>query len=84
MVSQPSGRYDGNEKLESPLPEILTVMSICNRAQLEGVRKSARRVQQKLQRNNLMKGPTLKKKFTVMLVYFLIFESLMFSFRLAS
>lgn len=70
MVSQPSGRYDGNEKLESPLPEILTVMSICNRAQLEGVRKSARRVQQKLQRNNLMKGPTLKKKFTVMLVYF--------------
>ncbi|VDM24299.1 unnamed protein product [Toxocara canis] len=57
------------DELERPLPDILTVMSVCNRAQFERVRKSMRRVwtQRALQKatneRNHIAG--LTKKFTV-------------------
>ncbi|CAI4221688.1 unnamed protein product [Auanema sp. JU1783] len=59
----------GNERFEDPLPDILTVMSVCNRAQFENVRRSARRVStmralQKSVSEAMLSGP-LKKKFTV-------------------
>uniref|UniRef100_A0A915CEZ2 Myosin tail domain-containing protein n=1 Tax=Parascaris univalens TaxID=6257 RepID=A0A915CEZ2_PARUN len=56
------------DELERPLPDILTVMSVCNRAQFERVRKSMRRVwtQRALQRaSNERQIPTLTKKFIV-------------------
>ncbi|VDO20454.1 unnamed protein product [Haemonchus placei] len=58
-----------NDRLEEPLPEILTVMSVCNRAQFEHVRRSMRRVStmralQKSASEAMLSGP-LKKKFTI-------------------
>ena len=67
-----------SEKLELPLPEILTVMSVCNRAQLERARPRRVQVQRSIQRASIDQGkiPPLKKKFTVMLVtVFLFFSS---------
>nr|CDJ92560.1 ATPase and Haloacid dehalogenase hydrolase domain containing protein [Haemonchus contortus] len=58
-----------NDRLEEPLPDILTVMSVCNRAQFEHVRRSMRRVStmralQKSASEAMLSGP-LKKKFTI-------------------
>ena len=58
------------DKLEDPLPDILTVMSVCNRAQFEHQRRSMRRVStlramQKSASEAMLSGPC-KKKFTVM------------------
>ncbi|PAV75028.1 hypothetical protein WR25_06358 [Diploscapter pachys] len=57
------------DKLEDPLPELLTVMSVCNGAQFEHVRKSMRRVStmRAMQKSasEAMLSSTLKKKFTV-------------------
>uniref|UniRef100_A0A0N5AYX4 Cation_ATPase_N domain-containing protein n=1 Tax=Syphacia muris TaxID=451379 RepID=A0A0N5AYX4_9BILA len=68
VSQQPSngGNYE-NEKLELPLPEILTVMSVCNRAQLEGIRKVIRRPHQNLPKSDSEtdKQRTPKKKFIV-------------------
>uniref|UniRef100_A0A9J2PU20 Cation-transporting P-type ATPase N-terminal domain-containing protein n=1 Tax=Ascaris lumbricoides TaxID=6252 RepID=A0A9J2PU20_ASCLU len=58
------------DELERPLPDILTVMSVCNRAQFERVRKSMRRVwtQRALQKaSNERQIPTLTKKFIVII-----------------
>uniref|UniRef100_A0A1I7XP17 Cation_ATPase_C domain-containing protein n=1 Tax=Heterorhabditis bacteriophora TaxID=37862 RepID=A0A1I7XP17_HETBA len=57
------------ERLEDPLPDILTVMSVCNRAQFEHVRRSMRRVStmralQKSASEAMLSGP-MKKKFTI-------------------
>ncbi|WKX90672.1 hypothetical protein Q1695_009484 [Nippostrongylus brasiliensis] len=56
-------------RLEDPLPDILTVMSVCNRAQFEHVRRSMRRVStmralQKSASEAMLSGP-MKKKFTI-------------------
>ncbi|KAK6027834.1 e1-E2 ATPase, partial [Ostertagia ostertagi] len=58
-----------SDRLEEPLPEILTVMSVCNRAQFEHVRRSMRRVStmralQKSASEAMLSGP-VKKKFTI-------------------
>ncbi|VDO21891.1 unnamed protein product [Heligmosomoides polygyrus] len=60
--------------LEEPLPDILTVMSVCNRAQFEHVRRSMRRVStmralQKSASEAMLSGP-VKKKFTIVCVDF--------------
>ncbi|KJH51109.1 hypothetical protein DICVIV_02776 [Dictyocaulus viviparus] len=57
------------DRLEEPLPDILTVMSVCNRAQFEHVRRSMRRVStmralQKSASEALLSGP-VTKKFTI-------------------
>ncbi|EYC32230.1 hypothetical protein Y032_0003g1468 [Ancylostoma ceylanicum] len=57
------------DRLEEPLPDILTVMSVCNRAQFEHVRRSMRRVStmralQKSASEAMLSGP-VKKKFTI-------------------
>ncbi|KAK6728021.1 hypothetical protein RB195_005589 [Necator americanus] len=59
----------GGDRLEEPLPDILTVMSVCNRAQFEHVRRSMRRVStmralQKSASEAMLSGP-VKKRFTI-------------------
>ncbi|CAB3410623.1 unnamed protein product [Caenorhabditis bovis] len=57
------------ERLEEPLPDILTVMSVCNNAQFENVRRNMRRVStmRELQKSasEAMLSAHMKKKFTV-------------------
>ncbi|KAJ1371761.1 ATPase Na K transporting alpha [Parelaphostrongylus tenuis] len=57
------------ERLEEPLPDILTVMSVCNRAQFENVRRSSCRVStiralQKSASEAMLSGP-VTKNFTI-------------------
>ncbi|CAD6184689.1 unnamed protein product [Caenorhabditis auriculariae] len=58
-----------NERLEDPLPDILTVMSVCNGAQFEYVKRSMRRVStmraiQKSASEAMLSAP-MRKKFTI-------------------
>ncbi|KAE9552572.1 hypothetical protein FO519_004229 [Halicephalobus sp. NKZ332] len=56
-------------ELERPIPELLSVMSVCNKAQFERTRRSFKRVSTKLalERSNreMMNSAKLTKKFTV-------------------
>uniref|UniRef100_A0A0K0D257 Cation_ATPase_C domain-containing protein n=1 Tax=Angiostrongylus cantonensis TaxID=6313 RepID=A0A0K0D257_ANGCA len=57
------------ERLEEPLPDILTVMSVCNRAQFENVRRSTcpvstMRALQKSASEAMLSGP-VTKRFTI-------------------
>ncbi|CAI5438652.1 unnamed protein product [Caenorhabditis angaria] len=57
------------ERLEDPLPDILTVMSVCNSAQFEHVRRAMRRVStmRAMQKSasEAMLSANMKKKFTI-------------------
>lgn len=57
------------ERLEEPLPDILTVMSVCNNGQFEHVRRSMRRVStmRAMQKSasEAMLSAHMKKKFTI-------------------
>ena len=56
-------------ELERPVPELLSVMSVCNKAQFERTRRSFKRVSTKLaierSTRERMNSAKLTKKFTV-------------------
>ena len=72
-------KHFARKELEKPLPELLSVMSVCNKAQFERMRRSFRRISTKMalekSSRERMKSANLTKKFTVVLVFSLQFLS---------
>uniref|UniRef100_A0AC34GR78 Cation-transporting P-type ATPase C-terminal domain-containing protein n=2 Tax=Panagrolaimus sp. ES5 TaxID=591445 RepID=A0AC34GR78_9BILA len=60
-------KHLAKKELEKPLPDLLSVMSVCNKAQFERMRRSFRRISTKmaLESRERIKSANLTKKFTV-------------------
>uniref|UniRef100_A0AC35FLW7 Cation-transporting P-type ATPase N-terminal domain-containing protein n=1 Tax=Panagrolaimus sp. PS1159 TaxID=55785 RepID=A0AC35FLW7_9BILA len=60
-------KHFAKKELEKPLPDLLSVMSVCNKAQFERMRRSFRRISTKmaLESRERIKSANLTKKFTV-------------------